>query len=215
MFDLSQHFHAYVLTLDGWDHRLRQFMDRANELGVVGFEVLYGVGGDKIRTPNWWKRSGRKFACNMAHLNAVHRGIMAGEHPILVLEDDAHLRRNFIESIQEVIAFFRDHDDATVCYLGGRIHGKGRKVSRLIERGVRVGGGYGYCISQKHAPIVSGYIMDRPIYMKGGHRFAQDTKMMWWSQHHDHATVRPVCVGHRGGRSVLLKRNRKGRHIDE
>lgn len=214
MFDLSQYFHVYVLTLFGWEHRLRMFMDRANELGVTGFEVLYGVNGDRIHKPNWWKPSARKWACNLAHLNAVNRGITEGRLPIMVLEDDAHLRRNFVESVQEVIAFYRDHPDATVCYLGGRIHNQGRVISRLIERGVKVGGGYGYTVSQKHAPILSGYMMDHPNYMKGKHRYAQDTKMMWWSQHHDHATVRPICVGHRGGRSVLLKRNRKGRHID-
>lgn len=213
--DLSQFFHCYVLSLQGWEDRLDRFVKRADELGVTGYDVLWGVDGDKIHTPNWWGVNARKWACNLAHLNAVHAGIMAGDKPIMILEDDCHLRENFIPSIHEVIAYFRDTPDATVCFLGGRIHNQGDQVMPHIVRNVKVGGGYGYCISQDHAPVVAGYYMNLPpVGKRGRHGFAQDTKMMRRWQVHKHASVKPVCVGHNGGPSILLKRVRKPRHVD-
>lgn len=213
MFKIDQFFRAYLLTTAGSDGRVRLFNERARELQVSGFHLIRGAHGDQIGKPNWWTPTARKWACNLNHLNAINCGITEGSLPILILEDDAYLRDNFIEAIHEVIAFFRDHSDATVCYLGGRIHGAGRKVSRLIERGLEVGGGYGYCVSQQHAPTLSSYFMDFPTYLGGQHRFAQDTKMAYHSKFHDHAVTRPVCVGHRGGFSVLLQRNRRPQDV--
>lgn len=215
--DLSQYFNVYVLTLVGWEERLRKFANRAVELGVTGYTVVYGTDGDKLSPPNWWKKDPRTWACALAHSNAINLGIMTGNgKPIIILEDDAYLKDNFIESVSEVVAYFRDHKDATVCYLGGKVHWEGTTLSRLIRRDHQVGGGYGYAIAYDHASTVSGYMLDDPAHdgaKPTKYGYACDTKMMHRAKKDRHAVCSPVCVGHHGGPSVILKRNRKPLHV--
>lgn len=217
--NLSQHFHAYVLALKGWEHRLERFQARAAELGVTGIKVIYGVDGTKIHKPNWWRPNARKWACALAHMNAQYAGIMAGledKKPILIFEDDAHLRSDFVEGIGYVIGYFRDHPDATMCYVGGRIHrpDTGEMVSHRVLRGVMVGGGYGYALSHDYAVAHSGRCMDDLGPKVRFRSFAQDTRFMHRWHVDQHATVTPVIVGHHGGPSVILQKNRKGEFLD-
>jgi hypothetical protein len=212
---LDQFFHVYVLTLKGWEDRLERFKDRAAELGVTGYTVLHGVDGMKIRKPNWWKPNARKYACNLAHMNALHAGIMAGGKPIMILEDDCYLRDNFIESVHEVIAFFRDVEWAKVCYLGGRVKRRRgyRAVSRLIYRNVRVTGAYGYVVSESHAPEVAGYIMNDPGKPRPAYGYFNDIKMRRRAHVESHVVCRPPALGHSGGMSILQQAHRSGRDV--
>lgn len=213
VFDLSQHFHCYVLTLKGSEDRLALFEERAEELGVTGYNKIYGVDGDKIEKPNWWKPISRAFACNLAHVNALHAGIMAdGDKPILIFEDDAYLRDHFVDAIKEVVAAFRDSPKLKVCYLGGRVTRKGRFLGKYLRRRAKVTGGYGYIISAEHAPTVAGYMLNLPGDSHKHYAFYNDVMMRRRRVGEGHTVVDPVCVGHRGGRSVLRKNvHRRGR----
>lgn len=213
MFKLNQYFNAYVITVRGWEeNRLQPFLTRAKELGVEGFDIHYGADGEDLITPNWWVPNRRKWACHLAHVACINDSIARKNGlPVLIVEDDAFLKANFVEAIQEVIAYYRDHPTATVCYLGGKVHGIGTQVSRLIFRDLQVGGGWAYTVAPQHAATVAAYMMDDPrVYMKPRARdWVNDTKMMHHSEEHSHAVTRPTCVGHRGGASVILQRNRK------
>jgi len=218
LMDLSDYFNVYVLTLKSWPARRQRFSERAAELGVTGFTFVEGFDGDLITPPNWWAKDPRTWACAVAHSNALNYGIMTGNgRPIVIIEDDAYLKDNFVEAVSEVVAYFRDYPGSTICFLGGKVHWDGTEVSRLIRRDHQIGGGYGYVVSAQHAGKVSGYMLDDPAYngaKPSRYGYACDTKMMQRAKIDRHAVCHPVCVGHHGGPSVILKRNRKPLHID-
>jgi GR25 family glycosyltransferase involved in LPS biosynthesis len=212
MFDLSQFFNCYVLTIERGHERLRKFDERCAELGVIGYEVLYGVDGDQIQAPNWWGSDVRTFACSLSHMNALHRGIAASNgKPILIFEDDAYLRDNFIEVISEVIHYFTNDPELKVCYIGGRVDHAGEFVGRFLRRGAKVTGTYGYVVSSSHAPTLAAYILNAPPKKMGRHSYHNDVRMRYRRKIEKHTVVDPPCVGHWKGPSVRQGRMVPGR----
>lgn len=201
--NLSDHFHCYVITLKGWEERLKRFHDRTRELGVTGFEVVRGIDGRFVPIPSWWKHNKGQYGCNLSHEVALRRGLQAGEKPIMIFEDDAFLRDDFVLGACEAALYFQTEPDSSVLYLGGKTKVSSTvRVSPGIIRPVSVIGTYAYIVSQAYTPTVLKEIM-------GG---LNDVQLRLRGVEDEHAIFLPVCVGHHGGKSTIRRRERKDQH---
>ena len=199
--DLSQHFAPIVIACPGYEERLSQFDARAKELGLSGIDIVWGVDGRKIETPDWWRSTGTKFACNMAHLYALYRGLSYNK-PLLIFEDDVWLLDDFVERINEVIEYMA-RPDATVLYLGGAVKRHGRERLGTVVRPARVIGAYAYAVTQDYAKTMTGYMMNTtPPGGKVKWQF-NDVRMANRGLKHGYAFSDPPMAGHRGGFSVI------------
>lgn len=235
MVNISEDYNAYVLTMRNHltsEKRMADFHARANELGVTGFTVHYGMNGVFGKPPNWWGSRPKAYFCHMAHVTALYDSLARDNgKPTIILEDDAYLLDSFLPSTAEVLRYFEEAEESTVCYLGGKYSQKKsyRKFKSLDNRRnrhavkwgdkiltrMRVGGGYAYAVAPRYAHTLLGYWMDDPFRAGedtrglGAIDYHNDTKMTARGYTDNMAIVQPPCVGHRGGMSVLSNR-RKG-----
>ena len=67
------------------------------------FSAIDG-GSGKVPSPSGWNDGGGAWGCMQSHRQVLERALMDGVNSILVLEDDACMRLDFLESIQCFLA---------------------------------------------------------------------------------------------------------------
>ena len=214
MFDLSQFFNAYVMTIPRGRGRLARFKHRAKKLGITGIEEHMGADGLLIKPPRWWRSSRTSFAINLNMTNLLHKGIMTQNgKPILMFEEDAWLKDDFEVMIQEVIHFM-DQPDFKVCYLGGKRHRIGEKVGRFLHKGAKITGTYGVVFNFDHAINVAGYLLAPPAHKtRNRHAYHNDVLMRHRCNTEIHHCLYPPAVGHMAGPSMNRKKKGAGRDL--
>lgn len=94
-----------VISLRRRGDRMRRFLAKAAAYGwpFVEPQVFDAVDGSVVPCPCQWKSGGGAYGCQQSHLRVLHNALMDGVERMLVMEDDAELRRTFATDVESFI----------------------------------------------------------------------------------------------------------------
>lgn len=112
---------AAVLNLDICPERWEDFNRRAAQAGVIGFERVRAIEGDKCPHPHWWTAGNGAWGCMMSHLRLAQDCLLDGLENYVVFEDDACFSEDFSERLPKLMAEIKALDgNWDMLYLGGQ-----------------------------------------------------------------------------------------------
>lgn len=112
---------AYLINLKRRRDRLVRFHRRWEEIGGWPFcelQVIEAVDGTCVPTPHGYKSGQGAFGCRQSHIQVHQHALANGYKSVLILEDDAEFRDDFIDEVED---FLRNvPDDWEGLMLGGQ-----------------------------------------------------------------------------------------------
>ncbi len=97
---------AYLINLKRRRDRLVRFHRRMEEIGGWPFcelKVIEAVDGSVVPAPVNYKSGGGAWGCRQSHIQIHQEALMAGHEKILIFEDDAEFRDDFVGKVEELL----------------------------------------------------------------------------------------------------------------
>lgn len=140
---------VFVISLANRQDRLDNFLSQLPTLWTFPtIDVYTAIDGTKESIPTWWKSTPGAWGCYRSHHEIIKICIDKKIQSVLIFEDDAIFRNNFIEQSNKILTNLPKNWE--MCYFGGQ-HLK-KPSDKVINNIV----GIGTNINRTHAYAING-----------------------------------------------------------
>jgi len=133
------------VNLDRSPDRWKEFLrDLPVDWPFGEVERFAAIDGQKCPPPHWFRGGASAWGCNQSHRALIEDALNRGLESILLLEDDAICRANFLKRWESFVAELPD--DWDLLYLGGQHIVQNRMIERISRQVYRP-----YNVNRTHA----------------------------------------------------------------
>jgi hypothetical protein len=160
-----------LITLKGNESRAEKSIKGMIEGGLIdsekAVEVFYGIRGDDLPPPAWWRAGNGAWGCLQSHIHLLQKAWLDKVEALLILEDDVKWIPGAVERLEEIMPTVPPSWGQL--YLGGQhrmcpeVYSDSWVTARSVNRT------HAYAVSRKTIPKLLQHIQHAPDYIHSFH----------------------------------------------